>query len=551
MAFNPNSTIRLCGVPFDSTYKNVVYFDSLSDQQNYFLSKTVKTFSEYVTVRETLPDGTLRSSVKVEMNIDALRALGINYMWYTNGHSGAKYFYAFITQMVYINEETTKIIFETDVFQTWRFEAQILDSFVEREHSKTDVIGENLVPEKFNFQDYVFQSAHEYTTLDEWGYLVGSTVPADDDDAIARGRLMSGIYQGLYYYFFYGDDKVGALNSFLDNVEEKKEDAVQFVCVMPSFNKGLALVSDNGYVPSTISAAQRTIKLDIDFSLYGFEGYKPDNKKLFTSPYHTLIVTNNNGDQVEYPIEDFNDANDVSFTLYGDISANPSLILVPRFYRGIYDSFDHAISIKGFPQCSFNNDNYKLWLAKNQYSQAINYGSSIVSILAGIAAFSSGGSIAAGASILGGGLSSGAIPIGQLIGASQIGGGVRNILSTMNENYMASRQANSVSNATPSNNLLTSQGKNKFTFLWKRLKRQYVEMIDQFFTMYGYQTNKVKKPNLNSRPYFNYVKTVDINIIGNIPSDEMMVLKAIYDRGVTLWKPNAVIGDYSVDNSPD
>ena len=90
----------------------------------------------------------------------------------------------------------------------------------------------------------------------------------------------------------------------------------------------------------------------------------------------------------------------------------------------------------------------------------------------------------------------------------------------------------------------------KYTLaFYKRTARKDIaKSVDDFFTMYGYQTNKVKIPNTYSRPYFNYVQTNGVNIVGAIPNDDMERLKRVYDEGVTLWNPNATVGDYSVDN---
>ena len=80
MAFNPNSTIYLCNVPIDNTYTHQLYFASIAKQNEYFLTRVQKTFANYLTVRKTLPDGSLQSSVKVGANIDDLQ--NCNYMYY-------------------------------------------------------------------------------------------------------------------------------------------------------------------------------------------------------------------------------------------------------------------------------------------------------------------------------------------------------------------------------------------------------------------------------------------------------------------------------------
>jgi len=92
-----------------------------------------------------------------------------------------------------------------------------------------------------------------------------------------------------------------------------------------------------------------------------------------------------------------------------------------------------------------------------------------------------------------------------------------------------------------------SQGINDFVLYAKTIHYEYAEIIDDFFDMFGYATNRVKVPNLTGRDCWNYVKTIDVNITGAIPADDMIKLKSIFDNGVTLWH-NDNIGDYSQTN---
>lgn len=76
--------------------------------------------------------------------------------------------------------------------------------------------------------------------------------------------------------------------------------------------------------------------------------------------------------------------------------------------------------------------------------------------------------------------------------------------------------------------------------------------IGDYFAMFGYKQNKLMDINVNSRHYYNYVKTIGINIKSNkIPSNYLNTLKNIFDNGVTIWhidNENVNIGDYSMDN---
>ena len=52
---------------------------------------------------------------------------------YQNENFSNKWFYAFITNMTYVNNGMTLIEIATDVFQTWQFDLQYKQSFIERE----------------------------------------------------------------------------------------------------------------------------------------------------------------------------------------------------------------------------------------------------------------------------------------------------------------------------------------------------------------------------------------------------------------------------------
>lgn len=536
MAFNPSSTIYLCNVDFDSSYKNIRFFENATAQRQYFNGKVVKTLSEYTTVREALPDGGTRSKLRVAMNIDSVRALPCNYMFYQNANHGSRMFFAFIVDLIYKNEGTTEIVFETDVWQTWQFDITILDSYVEREHSVTDGYFDNTVPEAFNFQNYSYEKAAD-SPLGNWGYLIAASErltgeDSTDEGLVTRGRAMSGIYQGLYFYYFTGETVTSKINSLLDSLDANGLEAVQFITLVPQFNLGLSGVFDDGYVQSTLNPAERTIYINnfIDNGLTKFGSYEPKNRKLFTFPFFSLCVSNHNGEQAEYRVEDFADRSSIQFKMYGDISANPSVTLIPKDYKGLELDYDNGISITGFPQCSFNSDTYKLWVAKNQFGMGVSALANGAQIIGGVA------SIATGA--------------GAVAGASMIASGVTGVLGTINNSIQASKEPNRITIGGNKTNLLTAIKQNNFVLTYRKIKQSDAETIDNFFTMYGYQTNRIKKPNLKSRPFFNYVKCVGVNIRGGIPMDDMARIKMIFDNGVTLWKSGAAVGDYSVNNSP-
>jgi hypothetical protein len=67
--------------------------------------------------------------------------------------------------------------------------------------------------------------------------------------------------------------------------------------------------------------------------------------------------------------------------------------------------------------------------------------------------------------------------------------------------------------------------------------------------MYGYKVNTVKIANTHCRESWNYIKTIDVNIKGDIPSEDMEKLKQIYNEGVTLWHSPSKYCNYSYSNN--
>lgn len=523
----PSSTIHLCKVPFDSSNKHQVYFGSdRTAQFNYFYSKRVSggTLVNYVHVRETLPDGGLVSKIQVGINIDDLREKGVNYMIYQNPQHGDRWYYAFITKIIYINEGVTALQYETDVYQTWMADCTVLPSYVVREHSSTDVAGENVVPEKFNFQEYTYKQAYNDTTLDKHGYMV---ICNEGPEGQVWGVEYSGIFQGLYHWFTTSAKDVLDL---LYSYNEEGKEAVESISVIPAWAfEGLP--EGEGYISGSKNPVVKNISISFnpDYELFGT--YLPKNNKLYTFPYYALCVTNHNGEVAEYKVEDFKNNKDTNgvkqlvFQMSCDISTNPTVCLMPLDYQNIAGNYDEGICISSFPQCSFASDTYKLWLAKNQFTQPLKImGNAVQAIGIGMA---TGGPVGVGIAIA---------------------SGASGIIDTINDHHQAQLAPNKIQSGSAKNNLLTAMDLNKFHFYWRQIKPEFARTIDDFFTMYGYQTNRIKTPNMHSRPYFNYVQTIDIHITGGIPSDDMQRLKSIFNTGVTLWKPAAVIGDYTQDN---
>ena len=136
----------------DNTYEHTIYFNNRQTQATYFAARTLYdlTAQSYQRVQKG----------KMRVKVNAENLYNANYLMFQNAAFGNKWFYAFITAVEYINDAVSEITFEIDVMQTW-LEGTGLDyvleeCYVEREHTQTDVLFENLVEEHIDFgSEYV------------------------------------------------------------------------------------------------------------------------------------------------------------------------------------------------------------------------------------------------------------------------------------------------------------------------------------------------------------------------------------------------------------
>ena len=176
MYIEPNTIIRLLkNCPLDNTYDHTIYFDDSEKQYAYFAGLT-----KYALSRQTY-QRVNQSRMRVQYKADDL--YDCNYLMFQNTSFGNKWFYAFIKSVEYVNNITSEIVYEIDVMQTWAFDYQLGQCFVDREHSATDVFGENTIPESLEHGPYVTDGVENDGILYSTSIIVGCTFDSNYEDA--------------------------------------------------------------------------------------------------------------------------------------------------------------------------------------------------------------------------------------------------------------------------------------------------------------------------------------------------------------------------------
>ena len=81
------------------------------------------------------------------------------------------------------------------------------------------------------------------------------------------------------------------------------------------------------------------------------------------------------------------------------------------------------------------------------------------------------------------------------------------------------------------------------------IRPEYARIIDDFWNMYGYKVNIVKTPSITGRQYWNYVKTADCNVEGDIPQEDLQIIRKMFNNGCTLWHNANNIFNYNLSNN--
>ena len=517
MYIAPNTNIYILhGVPLDNTYRNTLYFEAASAQFGYFGSKTKYTLNNQSYQRVN------RNRIRIEKTAEDL--YDCNYIMFQNTAFGNKWFYAFITKPAeYINNLVSEIEYEIDVMQTWFFDYTLKPCFVEREHTATDVIGENRIDEGIAYGEYETENLEGTGVLGRYAIVVAA--PFDKDYNDAKGTIDAGLYNALYMSVF-DNTTAGATacSNFIANAEAKSDTIVSVFLMDKQF------VSNNSSTPKASIIHKNKFT-----ALKRSDGTAVHNKKLLCYPYNILYVTNLQGGSASYRYEDFG-STDCQFMLTGDMTCNPSVYLAPIFYNTIYSAsgltnYDEKLVLSGYPQLTYVTDSFKAWLAQQASNAATN--ALTVGLTAALTVATGG---AAAPLLIGAAGNMAASGLNVMIQGSLKESG-----STMSA---LPNQAHGGGGAATS----AALGLMDFQFMQKHIKPEYVDVIDDYFDTYGYKIHKLKVPNRNVRPHWTFTQTMGCNAIGNVPVDDMARIKEVYDKGVTFWKNPAEVGDYTLDN---
>lgn len=537
----PDSDVYiLAGVECDRTYDNVKWFNSKSEQFNYMIEHRIKSYDHVTYVR----DGVFMADAWADDLYSA------NYIMFRNSAFSDRWFYAFIDSIRWENNRTAEIHYTMDLWQCWWMECRVGECFVEREHVLDDTVGLHTIPEGVEYGQLEVSSTKKLTDFcDNITYGIEIVISDEQLSGIDSqpqwfsGSVLGKVFQGAKIGVTDDPDR---LIDFCQNiVTAGYTNTIQQIFTIPK-------------VLAPNSASQNyNGQRQLDNVPVRFGSYRPHNNKLYTSPYCEILVYCPDGNQMILHPERFADRSSRWVQLTGNRSGMPQIVVSPLGYNGVdrketdytrgftlnygvkgsfmYDAWQASVASYGMTdRIQKATSDLPDWLVNDRSSELLNNLGDTLNKL-----FKYQGTVT--------GTIKGAVQGAETGGlAGAVGGGLSAVAGSIGQISRDTHDTSTLSGSS-GGNVLWSRSLQEVYCQVRQIREEYARIVDQFFDMYGYKINQVKRPQMEGRPAWNYIKCKNVALTGDIPADAQELIKSVIEHGVTFWK--TTFHNYSADNS--
>ena len=541
-AIAPNTTIYAINVNLNINGEDTILFSTLDQQRQYFYDRKITILTQYSYQREhknrlkvTDPDGTIDKC---------------NYLMFVNESYENKRMYAFITDINWINNETCEIVYQMDYIQTFLFDIynrnaganHLPTCWVERQHSVTDNIGDNIMPENIALGEYVYGGNHKCRPYQKEAQDISCILLYEvDNNQQTGGNAFDGVYSSCKITAF-SNDSTGRL-ALQNQINTHSANPEEILAIVMSNYMYLNMTPQTGAQPVSVShqAVENYVLVPTALSSQTFDGYVPKNNKLFTYPYNFCNITNCKGAEMNLRYEFWEKwSQDQSYNRLKIFSTKGMPVTVqirPYEYKGetYTDSDSDGISTNNFieygsmPLGTWSQDSFEVWKAQNEgniIGQFINAAADIgTAIGMGVATEN---------------------PLAAIPAATSA---IKAVTNTAVSAYNASIASDKVSGTLAGSAVYYNTDFDGIFYRRQHIQKQYAETIDNFFSMFGYAQNKMMQPNPEARMYYTYIKTSNINILGAMPQEAKYFIEQRFNNGIRFWRDYTKFLDYTVNNA--
>ena len=504
---------------------------NLTNQQlmTQLQSNILKQFTDLSIVVENY---TLRLPAKYGETFTA------NYMAFQNPTYNNKWFFAWVDKIEYISNLTIQVDFTIDYWSTYFQDLTLLDCFVERETVSDDTIGANTLDENLDVGRISCLETIKDAGLGEY-FFIGMFTNYDPNadtttssSIVIYNRIVYG--QGIKLFLIQDITDFSNVTEFIRILNGSQNATIEdikdiFIIPYSAINmtdlSSVNFGTDDAFVyylmSSKLEPKTYTTSIVKPYAITG--RYQPRNNKCYCYPYNFLQVTNNCGNIKNFKYEEFATTT-ADFDTEIALTIGMSIRCVPLSYENETRNYNEQLPLGKYPTCSWSADSYINWLTQNSVNleqKILNSGVNVVNKLSSINTADAG-----------------------------ILAGVNSAMDLIGDFKQASMLPDSV-HGTNNGDINWSSTYNTFCYKKMRCEDEYLKIIDEYFTKYGYKINRVKLPNITSRTYFNYLKIANGEKLatGNVPLLALNEINQIAQNGVTIWHNVGNIGDYTLNNT--
>ena len=333
-------------------------------------------------------------------------------------------------------------------------------------------------PVKYRIDDngvYIFDERHNGSVPNWWGDNVA--VPLNNSAFKVENDYSVDNYGGWLL-------QISEINADTENIDIHSFNKIDFIPSVLRFN-----INDNA---------------DIE-----------KETKLHTFPFEFLQLSNYQTNPLKLKIENLPDTCNVKFRQSLDIV--PKSKIWVENYNNEPDGKENSIINSTLEEVTLWNDAYQNYMSQHRASATTGVA---LNVATGV------GMLALGIATGGVGLLAG---IGTAVG---IGSKIANEVMQREDLKQAPDNVQKLGN-----NLTFDIIDDNIKYVKRhfRIKEQFRNSIFRYLSNYGYKSNTFEIPDVRSRYYFNYIKTIGVNLVGNISNNSIQKLKDIFDNGVTIW----------------
>lgn len=631
--FSPLAEFHLLkNIDIDVSYTHQYYFANPTAQRNFFLSKQFRTVANGTYQRKN------SNSIDVPFLADDIREC--KYMMWKNTASD-KWYYAFVTAINYVNPSVSTIVYQLDVYQTYLFDMQWKDSYIEREHCTRYEDGLpviNTVPEGLDYgSSYRILRKAKLEQIPNVAFcIIGCT---ENMETTNRQNAIHNIPLQMWYYivpiwtspafrgfaYFDFNDASSGNTVRLDTIanvltsftkDTKLVGKMASCHIMPFLTIGTTTASISGNIinmdntsleVATISGNSgnlkalriRAVEAEIGYheSTDSHDIYEDfphyDESKLLMYPYSFTELTTERGDAMVLRNEYFKTRNGkIKVGIFGTLSSIQHTAYVVKDYltdgyvmeNSLTDKSNMSVPIIDDYTASYLQSNrnaievarnnallqQQTTLQNNELSYATSMSNARTNATAGGIGTIAQGFGAIGQLLIGnvGGAINGAV--GFVQGGANTWAGYdtstrsaetskantalsattnyQTAIATLDAKYQDAQQIPDTARSMGGDYLFNIAHNCDGIYLLKKTVTQEVaDRLSQYFKQYGYAVNRIGQPEFHTRESWNYIRLAEPNVYGNIPMDDLMQIRDIFMKGITLWHGD-YIGDYSRNN---